>query len=96
MVDYEKGTPSWDISAILTRHQTLPLDDTACARVVELRSTALSGMPAQHRLERALNTECSCGVGDSDAERTSLRQGGRNAYRSESDDARNWSEASTP
>ena len=71
MVDYEKGTPSWDVGMILTRHFS-PLDARACARVQSLRSTV--GMLPEDRLAQALATECSCGHGDSDAERTSLKK----------------------
>lgn len=69
MVDYEKGSPAWDIGTILTRHRTT---GTACARVSELRSHAFQGIQPRERLRRALNTDCTCGAGDSSAEITSL------------------------
>ena len=71
---YEKGSASWDISMILTRHDTslVPGDRPACARSKELEDTA--GEPnAEGRLVAALLTECTCGKGNSPAESTSLR-----------------------
>lgn len=82
MVDYESGSPSWDLGMILTRHGTgfaRNEDGTTglCARVTELRRTAgpsnASGLTAEARLKLALAVECSCGAGDSDAETTSHR-----------------------
>lgn len=69
MVDYEKGSPSWDIGIILTRHED------GCARRKELeRSNAQTFKPDPHRrLQLALDTDCDCGRGDSEAERTSYR-----------------------
>lgn len=71
MVDYEKGTASWDISTILTLHDsTVYPHDAACARVQNLRQT--THLHRDRRLHHALATPCSCGAGDSDAERTSI------------------------
>jgi hypothetical protein len=69
LTDYEKGVPSWDIAAILTRH--LSTLDRPCARVANLRETV--GRPATERLQEALDTKCNCGIGDSPAEQTSIK-----------------------
>ena len=73
---YETGTPAWDVGIILTRHgdghnKTQHRDFTVCMRVVALRRT--TGQNAASRLEQALAVPCTCGAGDSPAERTSLR-----------------------
>jgi len=67
MPDYEKGTASWDISSILTRHHV------DCLRSYSLRSTAQRGYKSTERLDMALNSKCTCQAGDSEAETTSLR-----------------------
>jgi hypothetical protein len=66
LVDYEKGTPAWDIGQIMTRHPE------TCARRFELKRTGGTGMPSEHRLERALSIDCTCGRGDSTTEQSSL------------------------
>jgi len=66
MVDYEKGTPGWDIGIILTRHTTLAVP--ICAKVAVLRQTA--GRPAAERLAASRAVACSCGAGNSEAENT--------------------------
>lgn len=75
---YEKGSAAWDISMILTRHadgytKSRHGDYAACSRVLELRRTA-QDRDAQERLRLALSVVCSCGAGDSSAERSSIRQ----------------------
>jgi hypothetical protein len=77
MVDYEKGTPAWDIGMILTRHADgLHKGQNgkvmSCARVISLRRTAHSPMTSSERLAGALAHVCDCGAGDSDAERSSI------------------------
>jgi hypothetical protein len=73
MVDYEKGTAAWDIGMVLTRHAAGHRDgELVCARVDSLRKTALNGVPADRRLQMALNIKCDCGAGDSGAERSSI------------------------
>jgi len=67
MVDYEKGTASWDIGQIMTRHH----ED--CVRRHSLRSTAQRSYSSAERLDMALNSKCTCEAGDSDTETTSLR-----------------------
>jgi len=72
MVDYEKGSPAWDVGIIVTRHHV------DCARLADLRRTAAiksagGYVTAEERLSSALTTPCSCGAGDSDAEATSRR-----------------------
>lgn len=69
MVDYEKGSPAWDIGIILTRHESGTFGAFACAKVVEIRG----GGARDERLKRAWATECTCGMGDSPAEHTSER-----------------------
>lgn len=67
----EKGHAPFDIGQILTRHATS--GEHPCARVLELRRSAHSGNEkAEQRLKEALATVCTCGVGDSPAERTSV------------------------
>lgn len=77
MTDYERGTASWDIGMVLTRHgngtiKTENGDFSTCARVLDLRRTAHIQMSGVKRLESALNTACTCGAGDSESEETSL------------------------
>ena len=73
MVDYEKGTPAWDMGSILTRHTAHVLDESACSKVKYLRETASVRMNPSDRLKTALETPCTCGAGDDMSERTSLR-----------------------
>lgn len=68
---YESGTPQWDITMILTRHKTLPLNQEPCARVAALRLNAGKAIAAE-RLEFALKVACTCGAGDSPGEHTSI------------------------
>lgn len=73
MVDYEKGTASWDIGMVMTIHAE------SCNRRAVLRRNAPinSGipMPPDVRLKQALQTACTCGKGsDRPEERTSLRK----------------------
>lgn len=70
LTDYEVGTASWDISQILTRHENVV--PPICARSQSLRNTAMTGTPHDQRLEHALMTPCTCGMGDDDGERTSV------------------------
>ena len=63
---YEKGNASWDIGIILTRH------DLACARVIELRRTAIVRGQPDKRLRLALSVACTCHANDSKSERTSM------------------------
>lgn len=78
LVDYEKGTPAWDIGMILTLHSSEAHGAAKnCARVVSLLNT--KGKPGAERLTAALATRCTCGKGDSPAERTSLTEGNRHA-----------------
>lgn len=72
MTDYEKGSASWDIGQIMTRHGAHKPEATVCARVACLRRTAYTYTPAPDRLRQALDTPCTCGAGDSVSERTSL------------------------
>jgi hypothetical protein len=62
----------WDIGMILTRHATTV--SPACAMVMELRRTTPQHgrFTAEVRLERALACPCTCGIGHSDSEATSL------------------------
>lgn len=81
---YEKGNAPWDIGMILTRHAP------GCQRVVNLRMTAISHrLQGAERLTLALATQCTCGVGDSDSERTSLetRSAGQTSIEGEADGA---------
>ena len=57
---YEKGSPSWDIGMILTRHAAgLPEHrGHVCAIVADLRATV--GQPAAQRLARAVEVTCDC------------------------------------
>lgn len=86
MVDFESGTPAWDLGIMLTRHGTGYSRNQngtthVCARVAELHRTATTAtaretgqvFAAETRLELALAVECTCGAGDSDAETTSYR-----------------------
>lgn len=68
MVDYEKGTPSWDIGIIITRH------DVDCAKRVILRSNTVR--PAGERADEANHMACTCGRGESPAETTRRRANG--------------------
>lgn len=83
MVDYEKGSASWDLGMILTRHGagiTKNQNGTlgVCARVANLRVTADQNMrgikvhSADQRLAMALLVKCTCGAGDSDTEKSSI------------------------
>lgn len=94
-MDYEKGTPSWDIGQILTRHgdgfTKNQLGETnACARVKALRLSNTLTTPPERRqtpAQRLINTlevACTCGAGDSDAERTSIIVAERAAKKRES------------
>lgn len=67
---YEKGSAAWDIGQVLTRHKIG--HGMACARVIELRRSALKGIPAKVRLNKALALPCTCGAGNSMSEQSSL------------------------
>ncbi len=84
MTDYEKGSPSWDIGQILTRHGDGILRNPngevhTCARVLEIRRTARENLghpglfSSASRLQLALAVKCDCGMGESDVEISSLR-----------------------
>ena len=62
MVDYEKGTPSWEIGMLLTRHAAgLPEHKyEICDKVQALRQNAMAGKTPEQRLEEANLVECSC------------------------------------
>ena len=68
---YEKGHAAWDIGLILTRHSITR--GSVCARVIELRRSVLTQLRPAERLQSALRVPCTCGAGDSEAERTSIR-----------------------
>jgi hypothetical protein len=71
-VEYEKGSPAWDIGQILTIHASVAHGDSGnCARVTSL--LASKHWPAEERLRHALTTPCTCGKGDSSAEHTTER-----------------------
>jgi hypothetical protein len=87
MVDYEKGTPSWDISQILTRHANHASGaDRSCEKVASLIRTR--GRPAHERLQAAHEAPCDCGAGDSISEHTTERKAAQNASRHTTDPAR--------
>lgn len=72
-----RNSAAWTLGLILTRHGTGHArshkgDWLACARVIELRRTALTGMNAEQRLSTALMLPCTCGAGSSKNERLSL------------------------
>lgn len=73
-MDYEKGTASWDLGLILTRHETGSGGGPSCARVIEVRRSARMNLTAPHRLNLALAVACTCTMGDSPSEQTSLQQ----------------------
>lgn len=62
MVDYEKGTPTWGISQLLTTHSSGFSPDNTCPVVAELRRTGPTqhGMTAEQRLRLALDQKCLC------------------------------------
>ena len=71
-MDYEKGSPAWDIGQILTRHASGHFSGEAvCIRVKILRENARQGTPTA-RLRAALAVACNCGAGESDSERSSI------------------------
>lgn len=74
---FEKGSAAWDIGQALTRHniggkRARNGHDLICARVIELRRTALTGIQASVRLSKALAVPCTCGAGNSLSEQSSL------------------------
>lgn len=68
MVDYEKGSPAWDIGIMMTRHPE------GCARRSDLHRTQRLRQSGKDRLESAMHVVCSCGAGNSTAETTSLKK----------------------
>lgn len=74
----EKGHAPYDISVLLTRHSMgyarsqNGTHGVACVRVIELRRSALKGIPAKVRLNKALALPCTCGAGNSMSEQSSL------------------------
>jgi hypothetical protein len=74
VVDFEKGTPAWDISMILTRHASIRAGaPESCAMVDSLLQTVRTH-PPHERLRLALAENCTCGRGRSGSETTSLRE----------------------
>jgi hypothetical protein len=71
MVDYEKGSPSWDIGQIVTRHASDPRVGI-CAKVLSLQATR--GDSPTARLIAAHKVACNCGAGDSMSEHTTDRR----------------------
>lgn len=74
MVDFEKGSPAWDIGMILTRHNTAQAGGQPCAMVEELWRTAGMRMSGTQRLAQARMYDCNCGAGESSAETTSIKE----------------------
>ena len=70
MVDYEKGTPGWDIGQMITRH------DVLCAKREDLRRTVTLILSGMERADSANMTECTCGRGPCSSETTRRRNGG--------------------
>jgi hypothetical protein len=74
---YMKGSAAWDIGQIQTRHsigRTRARNGShgvACARIIELRRSALKSIPAEVRLNKALAIPCTCGAGNSMSEQSS-------------------------
>jgi len=68
--DSPVGTAVWDIGQTLTRHESI--GPTVCALVAELRRTA--GQEATERMRQLIASKvtCTCGIGVSELERTSV------------------------